>query len=91
MAERSKALRSGRSPDLWAWVQIPLLTFSLDFCVNFIGAQRTLLRLPKTQLRGARRPAVYSLVISCRNRSTFTGKFLRMETDLARLHVSAKY
>ena len=26
MAERSKALRSGRSPVLWAWVQIPLLT-----------------------------------------------------------------
>ena len=26
MAERSKALRSGRSPLLWAWVQIPLLT-----------------------------------------------------------------
>ena len=27
MAERSKALRSGRSPLLWAWVRIPLLTF----------------------------------------------------------------
>ena len=26
MAEWSKALRSGRSPVLWAWVQIPLLT-----------------------------------------------------------------
>ena len=26
MAERSKALRSGRSPLLWAWVRIPLLT-----------------------------------------------------------------
>ena len=26
MAERSKALRSGRSPHLWAWVRIPLLT-----------------------------------------------------------------
>ena len=26
MAERSKALRSGRSPVLWAWVRIPLLT-----------------------------------------------------------------
>ena len=26
MAEWSKALRSGRSPLLWAWVQIPLLT-----------------------------------------------------------------
>ena len=25
MAERSKALRSGRSPLLWAWVRIPLL------------------------------------------------------------------
>ena len=28
MAERSKALRSGRSPLLWAWVRIPLLTIS---------------------------------------------------------------
>ena len=29
MAERSKALRSGRSPLLWAWVRIPLLTTNL--------------------------------------------------------------
>ena len=29
MAERSKALRSGRSPLLWAWVRIPLLTIFL--------------------------------------------------------------
>ena len=28
MAEWSKALRSGRSPLLWAWVQIPLLTIT---------------------------------------------------------------
>ena len=28
MAERSKALRSGRSPLLWAWVRIPLLTIT---------------------------------------------------------------
>ena len=28
MAEWSKALRSGRSPLLWAWVRIPLLTNS---------------------------------------------------------------
>ena len=27
MAEWSKALRSGRSPLLWAWVRIPLLTY----------------------------------------------------------------
>ena len=31
MAERSKALRSGRSPLLWAWVRIPLLTTILLF------------------------------------------------------------
>ena len=31
MAERSKALRSGRSPLLWAWVRIPLLTLILFF------------------------------------------------------------
>ena len=31
MAERSKALRSGRSPLLWAWVRIPLLTTNLFF------------------------------------------------------------
>ena len=33
MAEWSKALRSGRSPLLWAWVRIPLLTkvFSKTF------------------------------------------------------------
>ena len=34
MAERSKALRSGRSPLLWAWVRIPLLT--ADFWATFI-------------------------------------------------------
>ena len=33
MAERSKALRSGRSPLLWAWVRIPLLT-KLFFCFS---------------------------------------------------------
>ena len=31
MAERSKALRSGRSLLLWAWVRIPLLTAHLPF------------------------------------------------------------
>ena len=32
MAERSKALRSGRSPLLWAWVRIPLLTKNILVC-----------------------------------------------------------
>ena len=45
MAERSKALRSGRSPLLWAWVRIPLLThlfltqeatFLVEHNVNFL-------------------------------------------------------
>lgn len=31
MAERSKALRSGRSPLMWAWVRIPLLTVTLSY------------------------------------------------------------
>ena len=31
MAEWSKALRSGRSPLLWAWVRIPLLTKPFRF------------------------------------------------------------
>ena len=31
MAEWSKALRSGRSPHLWAWVRIPLLTYHFYF------------------------------------------------------------
>ncbi|KRZ18064.1 hypothetical protein T11_5711 [Trichinella zimbabwensis] len=30
MAERSKALRSGRSPLLWAWVRIPLLIILIN-------------------------------------------------------------
>ena len=33
MAERSKALRSGRSPHLWAWVRIPLLTYTQPFVI----------------------------------------------------------
>ena len=32
MAEWSKALRSGRSPLLWAWVRIPLLTKLFCLC-----------------------------------------------------------
>ena len=44
MAEWSKALRSGRSPLLWAWVQIPLLTtllthFLKSFCNSFMSWQ----------------------------------------------------
>lgn len=41
MAERSKALRSGRSPGFWAWVQIPLLTFviSFDFPIQWAAYQ----------------------------------------------------
>ena len=35
MAEWSKALRSGRSPLLWAWVRIPLLTKPFCFwCIS---------------------------------------------------------
>ena len=33
MPERSKALRSGRSPLLWAWVRIPLLTTCFDITI----------------------------------------------------------
>ena len=41
MAERSKALRSGRSPVLWAWVRIPLLTeiflpFGFSFRITIV-------------------------------------------------------
>ena len=39
MAEWSKALRSGRSPLLWAWVRIPLLTnifLWIEMPVNWI-------------------------------------------------------
>ena len=35
MAERSKALRSGRSPGNWAWVQIPLLTMGWTVLLNW--------------------------------------------------------
>ena len=35
MAERSKALRSGRSLVLQAWVRIPLLTNVFFMCVQF--------------------------------------------------------
>src|SRR6218665_3396848 len=34
MAERSKALRLDRSPVLWAWVQIPLLTNFIFCCYD---------------------------------------------------------
>ena len=36
MAERSKALRSGRSPLLWAWVRIPLLTNQYFFILDSV-------------------------------------------------------
>ncbi len=40
MAERSKALRSGRSPLLWAGVRISLLTklFNSDYFLNIVVA-----------------------------------------------------
>jgi hypothetical protein len=37
MAERSKALRSGRSPLLWAWVRIPLLTYNFGSGDNVVN------------------------------------------------------
>ena len=40
MAERSKALRSGRSPLLWAWVRIPLLTKYFLHRSWFIASER---------------------------------------------------
>ena len=40
MAERSKALRSGRSPLLWAWVRIPLLTKYFLHCSWLIASER---------------------------------------------------
>ena len=43
MAERSKALRSGRSPLLWAWVRIPLLThifFTVDDTCKFLQCRQ---------------------------------------------------
>ena len=36
MAEWSKALRSGRSPLLWAWVRIPLLTYRFYFVISLV-------------------------------------------------------
>ena len=46
MAERSKALRSGRSPLLWAWVRIPLLTNQYFFILDSVVplAQRSWVR-----------------------------------------------
>ena len=40
MAERSKALRSGRSPLLWAWVRIPLLTYNFGPKDNVVNRWR---------------------------------------------------
>ena len=40
MAERSKALRSGRSPLLWAWVRIPLLTKYFLFDLGLVFPAR---------------------------------------------------
>ena len=41
MAERSKALRSGRSPVFRAWVRIPLLTVHFYFQVNISFSWQT--------------------------------------------------
>ena len=43
MAERSKALRSGRSPLLWAWVRIPLLTKFYSCIISSVGIYQTVL------------------------------------------------
>ena len=44
MAERSKALRSGRSPILWAWVRIPLLTRNVLLASDLIHKFLLLIR-----------------------------------------------
>ena len=50
MAERSKALRSGRSPLLWAWVRIPLLTNTFLTKVQFTAANTSTNVLAKVPL-----------------------------------------
>ena len=52
MAERSKALRSGRSPVLWAWVRIPLLTKSIIYFsfYNDADARMTALKLNQLEI-----------------------------------------
>ena len=45
MAERAKALRSGRSPLLWAWVRIPLLTKHFLHCSCLIASERATLSI----------------------------------------------
>ena len=47
MAEWSKALRSGRSPLLWAWVRIPLLTnfFAIFYFTEYIFNELNILLL----------------------------------------------
>src|SRR6218665_2284564 len=53
MAERSKALRSARSPVLWAWVQIPLLTKFIfcnydNYCLQYHAGPSHLSRILKS-------------------------------------------
>src|SRR6218665_636306 len=52
MAERSKALRLERSPVLWAWVQIPLLTKFIfcnydNYCLQYHAGRSHLSRILK--------------------------------------------
>ena len=53
MAEWSKALRSGRSPLLWAWVRIPLLTKNIFDAQTFISIVPILFLLVNTDSRVA--------------------------------------
>src|SRR6218665_2910455 len=52
MAERSNSLRSARSPVLWAWVQIPLLTKFIfcnynNYCLQYHAGPTHLCRILK--------------------------------------------
>src|SRR6218665_2777211 len=52
MAERAKALRLERSPALWAWVQIPLLTKFIfcnydNYCLQYHAGPSHLSRILK--------------------------------------------
>ena len=62
MAERSKALRSGRSPLLWAWVRIPLLTNSFGLMFRKKNVCEGRVHAEKQNTRGNSNERTYKLI-----------------------------
>src|SRR6218665_1879188 len=90
MAERSKALRSARSPVLWAWVQIPLLTKFIfcnydNYCLKHHAGPTHLSRILKLLKFGSRAETWRRIWVGPKNffRGPISGKIFILRVKIS--------